>query len=88
MQRYLQDYFWRCALSGRFSSSVETKLAQDIKKIDLIINNQLPTYDWVIDISTQYIESQGWFSVSRSYKNHYYVSLHIINQNHLMITQL
>lgn len=67
MQQYLQDYFWRCALSGRFSSSVETKLAQDIKKIDLIINNQLPTYDWVIDISTQYIESQGWFSVSRSY---------------------
>lgn len=67
MQHYLQDYFWRCALSERFSSSVETKLAQDIKRIDSILAGRLPSYDWIIDISTQYIESQGWFSVSRSY---------------------
>lgn len=33
-QRFLEDFFWRCALSGRYSSSVESKLSQDIKRID------------------------------------------------------
>ena len=36
-QKYLQDFFWRCSLSGRYSSSVESKLAQDIKRIDKIM---------------------------------------------------
>ena len=31
-QKYLQDFFWRCSLSGRYSSSVESKLAQDMKR--------------------------------------------------------
>lgn len=66
-QKYLLDYFWRCALSGRFSSSVESKIAQDIKRIDLIIKNQLPKYEWGIDTSKEYIQKNGWFSASRSY---------------------
>ena len=66
-QKYLQDYFWRCALSGRFSSSVETKLGQDVKRIDAILNNELPKYDWTIDISKESITSNGWFSAGRSY---------------------
>ena len=52
-QKYLQDYFWRCALSGRFSSSVEAKLGQDVKRIDAILNDELPKYDWSIDISEE-----------------------------------
>ena len=35
-QKYLQDFFWRCSLSGRYSSSVESKLTQDIQRIDNI----------------------------------------------------
>lgn len=66
-QKYLQDYFWRCALSGRFSSSVETKLGQDIKRIDAILNEELPKYDWSIDISEDGIINNGWFSAGRSY---------------------
>ena len=66
-QKYLQDYFWRCALSGRFSSSQETKLGQDIKRIDVILNDTLPMYDWTVDISTNSIENNGWFSAGRSY---------------------
>ena len=43
-QLYLQDFFWRCALSGRYSSSVESKLAQDVvERIDLILQDQLPS---------------------------------------------
>ena len=66
-QKYLQDYFWRCALSGRFSSSVETKLGQDIKRIDLILKDELPHYDWAIDVSADSITKNGWFSAGRSY---------------------
>jgi hypothetical protein len=66
-QKYLEDYFWRCSLSGRYSSSVESKLAQDIKRIDEILKGNLPTYDWAIDSSKKFIIENGWFSAGRSY---------------------
>lgn len=66
-QKYLEDFFWRCALSTRYSSSVEAKLAQDVKRIDEILENRLPSYDWGIDTSPTFINQNGWFSVGRSY---------------------
>lgn len=66
-QKFLEDFFWRCSLSGRYSSSVESKLAQDVKRIDQILANQLPSYDWSIDTSEEFIENNGWFSAARSY---------------------
>ncbi|MCU0342036.1 MAG: DUF262 domain-containing protein [Spirosomaceae bacterium] len=65
--RYLEDYFWRCSLAARFSSSVESKINQDIKRIDEILNDTQPSYDWAIDTSPEFIEKHGWFSASRSY---------------------
>ena len=66
-QKYLEDFFWRCALSGRYSSGVEGKLAQDVKRIDKILLGELPSYDWGIDISPEFIIKNGWFSAGRSY---------------------
>ncbi len=66
-QKYLQDYFWRCALSSRFSSGLETKIAQDIKRIDLILKDTLPKYEWTVDFSEESIQKNGWFSAGRSY---------------------
>ncbi len=66
-QKFLEDFFWRCALSGRYSSSVESKLAQDVKRIDQILAGELPSYDWGIDTSDEFIKNNGWFSASRSY---------------------
>lgn len=66
-QKNLQDFFWRCSLSGRYSSSVESKLAQDVKRIDSILSDKLPHYDWSIDSSTDFIIDNGWFSAGRSY---------------------
>jgi len=66
-QRYLEDFFWRCSLSGRYSSGVEGKLAQDVKRIDKILKDELPTYDWSIDTSPEFIIKNGWFSAGRSY---------------------
>lgn len=67
MQRYLQDFFWRCALSARYSSSLESKLAQDVKRIDQIISGNLPKYDWTVNISPEYILENGGFNAGRSY---------------------
>ena len=66
-QKYLEDFFWRCALSGRYSSAVESKLAQDVKRIDQILAGELPSYDWSIDTSEEFIKNNGWFSAARSY---------------------
>ena len=63
----LRDFFWRVSLSGRYSSSVETKLSQDIKRIDKILEDKDPSYDWAIDVSPEFIFRNGWFSAGRSY---------------------
>ncbi|CAI8307539.1 MAG: Uncharacterised protein [Bacteroidota bacterium] len=42
---FLEEFFWRISLSYRYSSSTESKLAQDIKRIDQILQGQRPNYD-------------------------------------------
>lgn len=64
---YLQDFFWRAALGGRYSQSVESRLAQDVRKIDTIISGKLPKYEWAVDTSADFVESNGLFSVGRAY---------------------
>jgi len=66
-QRYLEDFFWRCSLSGRYSFAVEGKLAQDIHRIGEILEGELPSYDWPIDTSAEFIQKNGRFSAGRSY---------------------
>ncbi len=66
-QKFLEDFFWRCSLSGRYSSAVESKLVQDVKRIDQILAGELPSYDWSIDTSDEFIKNNGWFSEARSY---------------------
>jgi len=66
-QAYLQNFFWRASLGGRYSQSVESRLAQDIRKINTIIEGRLPKYEWPVDTSSEFISENGWFSVSRAY---------------------
>ncbi len=66
-QKYLEDFFWRVSLSGRYSSAVESKLAQDVKRVDKILKGELPDYDWGIGSSTDFIKRNGWFSAGSSY---------------------
>jgi hypothetical protein len=66
-QAQLADFFWRVSLGGRYSSAVEGRLAQDIKRIDKILQAEQPEYDWAIDTSVRFIKDNGWFSTGRSY---------------------
>jgi len=43
-RKYLEELFWRSALSLRYSSATESKLAADIKRVDKIIAGERPTY--------------------------------------------
>ncbi|MFV2057379.1 MAG: RNA-binding domain-containing protein, partial [Thiohalomonadales bacterium] len=53
-RKFLEEFFWRMSLSFRYSSSTESSLAQDIKRIDKILNNnERPDYS---DINV-YLES-------------------------------
>ena len=63
----LEDFFWRSSLAGRYSSAVESKLAQDAKRIDLILKRQSPNYEWGIDLSPKFILENGWFNAGRSF---------------------
>jgi len=63
----LEDFFWRCSLGGRYSSSVESKLAQDVNRIELILKDKSPDYDWGIDISPEFLIENGWFNAGRSF---------------------
>ena len=66
-QEYLQDFFWRVSLGGRYSSSLESKLVQDLKRVDEICAGKLPQYDYPVDLSSRFIRENGQFSAGRSY---------------------
>jgi hypothetical protein len=65
--RLLQDFFWRAGLGERYSRSLDTRLGQDIKKIDAILKGKRPKYDWEIDVSPQRILQDGFFATGRAY---------------------
>lgn len=67
MAKRLQDFFWRVALGGRYSYSLESRVSQDIRKIDEILEGRLPTYETPIDTSESFIRQNGWFATGRSY---------------------
>ena len=66
-KKLLEEFFWRTSLGGRYSSAVESKLAQDIRRMDNILEMESPDYDWGLDLSPKFILENGWFNVGRSF---------------------
>ncbi len=67
---WLQDYFWRCVFSKRFTEGLEGKLAVDCSNvIDKILNNEEPDVKDLefVDVSLDYIKKNGVFSLSSAY---------------------
>lgn len=67
-KKYLEEFFWRISLSYRYSSASESKLAQDIKRIDIILKGERPDYSDVkvyLDSPQSLIETN--FSAGNSY---------------------
>lgn len=66
-KKRLEDFFWRVSLAGRYSQALETRIFQDVQRIDKILSGKDPEYDWAVDTSATFIENNGYFSVTRSY---------------------
>ena len=67
-RKFLREFFWRVSLSHRYSSSTESKLAQDIKRIDQILKNQRPDYsDIKVDLDSPEALIETNFSAGNSY---------------------
>ena len=67
MQDCLRDFFWRVSLGGRYSYSLETRLAQDIRTIDVILAGEHPTYDYPVSPTKEFVEQNGTFNTGRSF---------------------
>lgn len=67
MQDRLRDFFWRVSLSARYSHALETKLAQDIKAIDAILDGKQPVYDYPVNPTKEFIAFNGTFNTGRSF---------------------
>jgi len=67
MKKRLEDFFWRASLGFRYSSGVEGKLVQDITKIDRIIADELPKYEWAVTVNKEFVRANGWFSTGKSF---------------------
>jgi hypothetical protein len=66
-KKRLIDLFFRIGLSERYSGSTETKLSQDLRNIDLIIDNKECLYDFGIDTSADFIQRNGFFRAGKAY---------------------
>jgi len=66
--KYLEEFFWRISLSFRYSSSTESKLAQDVKRIDEILNGNRPNYSEIkVYLSSPRDLIETGFSAGSSY---------------------
>ena len=73
-ERYLQDFFWRSAISERYSVSVNSALEKDIKFIDKILAKNQPYYNDNMDddsikfvSSPEFIIKNGSFNLNSGY---------------------
>ena len=66
---WLKDYFWRTALSHRFSDAVVSKLGQDVKFFDAIVDGKRPNDSHLpsLTISPKIIASKGTFKMGSAF---------------------
>ena len=67
MDARLKDLFWRTSLAGHYSQALDTKLAQDIGRVDSILKGRLPRYDYPVDPTPEFIVQNGYFSTGRAF---------------------
>lgn len=64
----LEEFFWRMSLSSRYSSSVESKLAQDVNRMDSVLKEDNPSYgDIKVNLHSYQTLIDENFSAGNSY---------------------
>lgn len=67
MKRNLLELFWRVSLGGYYSQSLESRLAVDIRRVDDILDERVPNYDYPVNTRKEFILENGSFSTGRSF---------------------
>lgn len=63
----LTDFFWRCSLGARYSTSFESRVTTDLTKIDAIRACKTPAYDWPTHTEPEFLLANGRFAPSRAF---------------------
>ena len=64
----IQDYFWRSALSSRFTEGQAAKMSQDATNvIDVILSCKEPTYKYGVDITVSGLKRNGAYVPNSAY---------------------
>ncbi|MEK6700908.1 MAG: DUF262 domain-containing protein [Planctomycetota bacterium] len=64
---WLSEFFWRAALSGRYGSSSESKVAADCRLVAKLIEGATPAQVAPVAISAEAVDQRGYFSTSRGF---------------------
>ena len=65
--KHLCDYFWRSTMLSRYSSATDTKLTYDCQNVIApILNGEIPVHSFWVDASPDFVEENGWFSMSNA----------------------
>ena len=62
----LEDFFWKAGWSERYSSSSDSKLAQDKRMISRFLKGKAVRFDWVADVDADYCRD-ATFSASQAF---------------------
>ena len=65
--RRLKDLFWRTSLAGRYSQALDTKLGQDIRRVDEILRGRPPAYDYAVNPTPEFVGENGEFRTGRAF---------------------
>ncbi len=64
---YLKELFWRVSIAERYKEGLESKISQDVRRVDEIMNGDRPDYDWLVNTNPDRIKTDGAFSTGRSF---------------------
>ena len=63
----LENLFWQCSLGNRYDAAIDGRLTQDIKRVDEILKNKSPDYDWETNFSTNRLIEDAEFNPNSSF---------------------
>ncbi len=63
----LIDFFFRVGLTSRYSGPTETKVAQDLRRMDAILAERDVEYDDTVNITADAVNAEGGFRTGQAY---------------------
>ncbi len=66
-KKWLQHYFWSASLGDRYEAHVESTLAEDLKQLQKVVDNEPPVFDFHVYCAWDDIRDYGNFRLNSAY---------------------